>query len=85
MKLGLALIFIALAGSAIANAEASSIIGTFSDGYEMGKEEGASDYDNGNKHNSKCPSNLKPSISHCAGYKAGYEVGWGAAAELGDN
>ena len=30
----------------------------------------------GNSHNSKCPPN--DSLTWCAGYKVGYEVGWAA-------
>jgi hypothetical protein len=74
-----------ISASTFVNADASSIVGTFSDGYELGKKRGQAAYENGNGHNSKCPSNLSPSISHCAGYKAGYEVGWVSAANLGDN
>jgi hypothetical protein len=66
-----------------ADAEASSIVGTFADGYELGKKNGQEAYEDGNKHNSKCPPN--DSLSFCTGYKAGYEAGWIAAATLGDN
>jgi hypothetical protein len=65
------------------NAEASSIVGTFGDRYELGKKNGQKAYEGDTGHNSKCPPN--DSISYCAGYKAGYEAGWIAAATLGDN
>ena len=66
-----------------ADAEASSIVGTFGDGYELGKKNGQGAYEEGTGHDSKCPPN--DSLSYCAGYKAGYETGWVAAATLGDN
>jgi hypothetical protein len=62
------------------NAEASSIVGTFADGYELGKKNGQEAYEEDTGHDSKCPPN--DSLSYCAGYKAGYEAGWVAADTL---
>ena len=45
-------------------------------------DNGSNDYRAGNSHNSKCPPN--DSLTWCAGYKVGYEVGWAAAAVLGN-
>ena len=55
-------------------AKAESFIGNFGDGYDEGKENGADDWDSGYEHNSQCPPN--DSLTWCAGYKSGYEVGW---------
>jgi hypothetical protein len=60
------------------NAEASSIVGTFGDGYEQGKKNGQKAYEGDTGHKSKCPPN--DSLSWCTGYNAGYEAGWIAAA-----
>lgn len=62
-------------------ADGDSMVGNYADGYELGKENGRDDYRSGNYHNSKCPPN--DSFSWCAGYKIGYEAGWGAAKTLG--
>jgi hypothetical protein len=69
-----------LSSSSITNASASSIVGSYAQGYEKGKEAGESDHKNGSGHDSKCPSN--DSLSWCTGYKVGYEVGWVASATL---
>ena len=71
-----------LALSLVTSASASSIVGSYSDGYELGKKAGQSAYESGSGHNSKCPPN--DSLSWCTGYKVGYEAGWIAAATLGD-
>jgi hypothetical protein len=68
--------------SSVTSASASSIVGSYGDGYELGKKAGQSDYESGSGHNSKCPPN--DSLSWCTGYKVGYEAGWIAAATLGD-
>jgi hypothetical protein len=60
----------------------NSIVGSYADGYELGKENGSDDYRSGNNHNSKCPPN--DSLTWFGGYKIGYEVGWAAAKALGD-
>ena len=60
----------------------NSMVGNYSDGYELGKENGSDDYRSGNSPDSKCPPN--DSITWCSGYKIGYEVGWAAAAALGN-
>jgi hypothetical protein len=64
------------------NREGNSIVGNYAEGYELGKDNGSNDYRAGNSHNSKCPPN--DSLSWCTGYKIGYEVGWAAAAALGN-
>lgn len=46
-----------------------SIVGSYADGYELGKVNGRDDYRSGNSHDSKCPP-------WCTGYKVGYEAGW---------
>jgi hypothetical protein len=33
-----------------------SIVGTYAEGYEAGKQEGADDWNSRNPHDSKCPS-----------------------------
>lgn len=58
-----------------------SIVGSYADGYELGKNNGRDDYRSGNSHDSKCPPN--DSLAWCAGYKVGYEAGWFAARTLG--
>jgi hypothetical protein len=62
--------------------QGGSIVGNYADGYDLGKENGADDYQSGRSHNSQCPPN--DSLSWCTGYKIGYEVGWAAAAALGN-
>jgi hypothetical protein len=61
-------------------AQASSIVGNFADGYEEGKDAGANDAFDDNEHDSQCPPN--DSLSWCAGYKTGYEAGYLSANTL---
>jgi hypothetical protein len=51
-----------------------SFIGTAADGYEEGRQEGYNDWNDRSRHDSECPQNN--SWTWCAGFKAGYEVGW---------
>jgi hypothetical protein len=64
----------------IQTAARKSIVGNYADGYELGKEHGKNDLRSGNQHNSQCPPN--ESLFWCAGYRIGYEAGWGAAELL---
>jgi hypothetical protein len=57
-------------------AQAESMIGNTADGYEYGKEMGEQDSENGYSSDSECPEN--DSVAWCAGYKAGYLVGYEA-------
>ena len=56
--------------------EGRNFVGSYADGYEVGKPEGLNDWNSRNQHDSKCPPN--DSLLWCGGYKVGYEVGWSA-------
>ena len=58
------------------NNEGRSFVGSYADGYEVGKPEGLDDWNSRNQHDSKCPPN--DSLLWCGGYKVGYELGWSA-------
>ena len=58
----------------------SSQDGGYSQGYEDGRADARRDYIAGTGYDSSC--SFSHSDSYCLGFKAGYAVGWGAAALL---
>jgi membrane-associated phospholipid phosphatase len=52
----------------------TSLVGTYSKGYDVGKLTSASTYKVGGAHNSSCPAGH--SFTYCLGYHAGYDWQW---------
>lgn len=52
----------------------TSLVGTYSKGYDVGKLTSASTYKVGGAHNSSCPAGY--SFTYCLGYHAGYDWQW---------
>jgi hypothetical protein len=58
----------------------ASILGNLGQGYDAGKEQAKSDWNDGKSSDSSCPSGWT-SWSWCTGYKAGYVKEWIALSE----
>ena len=54
-----------------------SIVGSYADGYKLGKERGKNDDRNNSGFDATCPDGS--GLSYCAGYKVGYGIGYGAS------
>ncbi|MGA6989420.1 MAG: hypothetical protein WBX81_03325 [Nitrososphaeraceae archaeon] len=59
------------------------IVGSYADGYELGKEHGKNDDRNNSGFDATCPDGS--GLSYCAGYKIGYGISYGASNILGGN
>jgi hypothetical protein len=62
------------------NEQTGSTNGGYSQGYENGRADARQDYIDGKDYDASC--SFSHSDSYCLGFKAGYAIGWGAAALL---
>ena len=61
----------------------NSVVGSYANGYELGKKRGKNDDRNNSGFDATCPDGS--GLSYYAGYKIGYGIGYGASNILGGN
>jgi hypothetical protein len=60
----------------------ASILGNLGSGYDDGKQQAIADWNSGKTFNDSCPYDALTYVSYCAGYAAGYNVGWQSEKNL---
>lgn len=70
-------------GSVTVTTTYASIVGTFASGYDAGKQQAITDWNNGYRTaNNSCPYDSLTYPTYCTGYVAGYAVGWQSEQNL---